>query len=145
MTNSGYNHFGGAGGLLHVVGLKCPLYDDSVQRNDRNAKAAEEKAKKKIRAENPNLSEADLDIKFQKEVQGSPQSPFRGGMGFPGGQQAPLPPVAPGPLNHQYQMFPQNGPDLGYAAHRVGWQEGPPMYPQNGPYNLHMAHNRGPQ
>ena len=135
-----------------MVGGKCPLYDDNTKRNDEHAKAAEEKAKKKIRAENPNLSEADLEIKFKNEVQASHHPPFPGGMGFPA---PPLPPRgAAGLHNHEYLMFPQNGPGLGYGPHMVG----PPMYPQNGQYDQHMmgppipfgprvfpmAHGRGP-
>lgn len=161
LTQSGYNHFAGEGGLQNILGGKCPLYDDSAKRNDQNAKAAEEKAKKKIRAENPNLSEADLEIKFKDEVQGSPHGPFPGGMGFPGRHHGPLPPLPPrvaaGPLNHEYPMFPQNGPGLGYGPHMVGPPVGPRMYPQNGPYDPHvigppmphgppinpMAHGRG--
>lgn len=121
VTNSGYNHYAGEGGIQHRVGRKCPLYDDNTKRNDKNAKAAEERAKKKIREENPDLSEADLEIKFKKDVQ---SSPWRRHIALP-----PLPPRVPAaPLHHDFPRFPGYGPPI----------VGPPVYPQNAPHGRNM-------
>ena len=95
-----YNHFSQGEGLLSRLGGKCPLYDDSVGRLEKGVQAAEAKAMKKIREENPDISEEDLKIKFKKEVQGGNLSPsgrlpaiarIGGMMGRP-----PLPPRFPG-------------------------------------------------
>lgn len=66
ITKSGYNHFeGGANGTrAPTAGQKCPTYDDLQIRRKANLDQAEAEALKKVRAENPNLTEDDLKIKF---------------------------------------------------------------------------------
>ena len=142
VSNSGYNHFAGEGGYQHRVGGKCPLYDDNAKRNEQNAKAAEERAKKKIREENPDLSEADLEIKFKMEVESAPHGPFPGRMEYPGRHLNRFPQVPPGllqhprgPLHHDFPRFPENGAGLGYGPPIVG---PPPVYPQHPPHGQHM-------
>ena len=66
ITKDGYNHFeGGANGARGLIaGRKCPTYDDLQIRRKANLDKAEAEALKKVRAENPNLTEDDLKIKF---------------------------------------------------------------------------------
>lgn len=94
ITEGGYNHFAGEGGFQNRVAGKCPLYDDNIQRNDKNAKAAGDAAKKKIREDNPDISEADLEIKFKENV-GSSQPGAFPGVGFAARAGIPLGRLAP--------------------------------------------------
>ena len=65
ITKEGYSHFSGRPNA-------CPTNDDTFRRNDARVKAAEKEAMDKIRAENPELSEEDLKIKFSEKVQSGP-------------------------------------------------------------------------
>lgn len=73
ITKDGYNHFEGGvnGGRTAIAGKKCPTYDDLQIRRKTNLDKAEADALKKVRAENPNLTEDDLKIKFA-EVTNTP-------------------------------------------------------------------------
>lgn len=73
ITNDGYNHFeGGVNGTrAPMAGRKCPTYDDLQIRRKANLDQAEAEALKKVRADNPNLTEDDLKIKFA-EVTNTP-------------------------------------------------------------------------
>ena len=57
--------------------VKCPLYDQSTKRRELQVEKAGEEATAKVRRENPDLSEEDLQIKFAKglESQVSPNPP----------------------------------------------------------------------
>ena len=71
-----YNHFDGQGRAPPGVNTddksgKCPLYDESHKRKDQQVDKAEKEAMAKVRAENPDLSEEDLKIKFAKGLQSS--------------------------------------------------------------------------
>lgn len=95
-----YNHFDGAGGrvppgLITEPGGKCPLYDTSNTRKERQVDEAENEAMAKVRAEHPELAEEDLKIKFAKAVQHAPgrhhhPTPFHVGLQPPG---FPVPPA----------------------------------------------------
>ena len=68
-----YNHFDGQGRappgvVTNGPGAKCPLYDESNKRKDRQVEEAEKQAMAKVRAEHPDLSEDDLKIKFAESV-----------------------------------------------------------------------------
>ena len=68
-----YNHFDGQGRappgvVTNGPGAKCPLYDESNKRKDRQVEEAEKEAMAKVRAEHPDLSEDDLKIKFAASV-----------------------------------------------------------------------------
>ena len=68
-----YNHFDGQGRappgvMTNGPGAKCPLYDESNKRKDRQVEEAEKQAMAKVRAEHPDLSEDDLKIKFAESV-----------------------------------------------------------------------------
>ena len=100
VSKESYNHFSGGGGIEDRIPGKCPLYDDSAGRLEKGIQAAEDRAMKKIREENPDISAEDLRIKFKKEVQGgniSANGPFVRHMGFvPGGIGGLMPPGHPG-------------------------------------------------
>ena len=69
-----YNHFDGQGRappgvVTNGPGAKCPLYDESNKRKDRQVEEAEKQAMAKVRAEHPDLSEDDLKIKFAESVE----------------------------------------------------------------------------
>ena len=71
ISKEGYGHFAGNG-----VGRNggCPTNDDTFMRNDTRVKAAEKEAMARIRAENPELSEEDLKIKFSEKVNTGPNA-----------------------------------------------------------------------
>ena len=76
-----YNHFDGQGRappgvVTNGPGAKCPLYDESNKRKDRQVEEAEKQAMAKVRAEHPDLSEDDLKIKFAESVE-SPNKPHQ--------------------------------------------------------------------
>lgn len=111
ITNEGYNHFSDTvRGGRWLEGKKCPTYDDSHMRNEKRIEEAEEKALKKIQEENPNLSKADLEIKFAESV----KRPFHGNRWGvppppPGGVPMALPPrgmVAQPPMRPNPDPFP---------------------------------------
>lgn len=71
-----YNHFDGQGRAPPGANIedksgKCPLYDESHKRKDQQVDNAGKEAMAKVRAEHPDLSEEDLQIKFAKGVQSS--------------------------------------------------------------------------
>ena len=51
--------------------VKCPLYDQVKDRKDKQIGAAEQQAKERIRKENPDISEEDLEIRFSNDVKKS--------------------------------------------------------------------------
>ena len=67
ISKEGYNHFAERGFGRPGDGV-CPTTDDTFQRNDKRVKAAQQEAMEKIRAENPGLTEDDLQIKFSEKV-----------------------------------------------------------------------------
>ena len=76
ITKVMYNHFDDTqrrapSGLIIKPGGKCPLYDESNDRKDRQVEAAEKEALDRVRAEHPEISEDDLKIKFAKDIQQS--------------------------------------------------------------------------
>ena len=76
-----YNHFDGQGRappgvVTNGPGAKCPLYDESNKRKDRQVEEAEKQAMAKVRAEHPDLSEDDLKIKFAESVE-TPSRPHQ--------------------------------------------------------------------
>ena len=79
ITKDGYNHFeGGVNGTRPATATrKCPTYDDLQIRRKANLEEAEAEALKKVRTENPSLTEEDLKIKFA-EVTNTPttRDPF---------------------------------------------------------------------
>ena len=92
ITKDAYNHFdGGSTVMTALVGAptqKCPLSDDDVQRNRELLTKAEQKTVAEIRAENPNLTEEDLKIKFSEAVKSTRRPPAFGPPmmgGHPGG------------------------------------------------------------
>jgi len=73
ITKAMYNHFDNEGGRAPhgpttAPGKKCPLYDESNKRKDRQVDAAEKEAMEKVRAEHPELTEEDLKIRFAAGV-----------------------------------------------------------------------------
>ena len=67
ITKQGYAHFRGGGGRSGT----CPQSDDTVGRENQRIEEAAKLAKARIRAENPDISEDDLDIKFSNHVKGT--------------------------------------------------------------------------
>ena len=59
ISSDGYNHF---------MRGPCPQVDDHVGRDQQRIEKAGQTAKEKVRAENPDLSEEDLQIKFSDAV-----------------------------------------------------------------------------
>jgi TRIAD3 protein (E3 ubiquitin-protein ligase RNF216) len=47
---------------------KCPLYDNVEERHEQEILRAAEAARKKLREENPNLQDEDLEIQFSEDV-----------------------------------------------------------------------------
>ena len=71
-TSSRYNHFDGQAHVprgMDQGGEKCPLYDPSNDRKDKQIEEAGKTAMDRVRRDNPQLSEDDLKIKFSKEVE----------------------------------------------------------------------------
>ncbi|KAL8692598.1 MAG: hypothetical protein Q9218_002414 [Villophora microphyllina] len=66
ITNDNYSHF--SEGPLTGMRGKCRTYDNDDARNKENMDAAEKEAVKKIREENPNISEEDLKIKMDEST-----------------------------------------------------------------------------
>ena len=65
ITKEGYAHFRGGGGKGD-----CPQSDDTIGRKNKKIEEAAKEAKAKIRAENPDISEDDLEVKFSSQVKG---------------------------------------------------------------------------
>ena len=138
ITKEGYNHFLGGSGK----GM-CPQSDDTVGRENKRIEEAAKLAKEKIRAEHPDISEDDLEVKFSSQVKAAvtAQDPHRRYM-HPGLARPLAPPARPaqGPdhvhqaaneqrdarwqerLNAQHDLnlmrqLEQNRPPLVHAAH----------------------------
>ncbi|KAI4255539.1 MAG: hypothetical protein LQ352_002527 [Teloschistes flavicans] len=71
ITGENYTHFseGPMNGPVNGTRGKCRTYDNDEVRNRENMDAAEKEAVKKIREENPNISEEDLKIKMDKSTE----------------------------------------------------------------------------
>lgn len=150
-TTGGYNHFGEVTGILKKKGV-CPLYTDDAARAEKGVQEAEDKARKKILEENPDISEEDLRIKFKENFRDghlSPNGQFARQMGlmpgqiprgYPGGYGVPL--IPPGlPPRGNWAAPPAYAPQQGYGyAHMA-----PPMeYPWGPPAQHRAAHPHAP-
>lgn len=76
ITGENYTHFSESS--MGPARGKCRTYDDDEVRNNENMDAAEKEAVKKIREENPDISEEDLKIKMDK----STETPRRAAHGY---------------------------------------------------------------
>lgn len=118
ISHSQYDHFssGAVQGFTEQVRKKCPLQDDSYSRLERGVQDAGDKALKKIRKENPDISEEDLKIKFAKEVISPAHAQHTRQMGYVPGMGGYLPPLPDYIRNWQPQlMHAYGGPPAGYA------------------------------
>ncbi|KAL8947596.1 MAG: hypothetical protein Q9222_006136 [Ikaeria aurantiellina] len=80
ITREQYGHFADGYTSTRISGIKgkCPMYDGPGQeRAQQNIENAEKETMAKIRKENPDLKEEDLQIKFKESVMTPPR-----GMGF---------------------------------------------------------------
>lgn len=70
ISKEGYSHFDNGQGIDPLTGKKkkCPTQDNTFDRNQKRVQEAQKEAMEKVRAENPELSEEDLKIKFSTEV-----------------------------------------------------------------------------
>ncbi|MCJ1384544.1 hypothetical protein MMC17_007661 [Xylographa soralifera] len=68
ISKESYGHFDNGAGSNPSAQRKCPTQDNTVARNAERIAEAEKEAMTKVRAENPELSEEDLKIKFSAEV-----------------------------------------------------------------------------
>ncbi|MCJ1394416.1 hypothetical protein MMC18_007294 [Xylographa bjoerkii] len=68
ISKESYGHFDNGAGANSSAKKKCPTQDNTVARNAGRIAEAEKEAMAKVRAENPDLSEEDLKIKFSAEV-----------------------------------------------------------------------------
>ncbi|MCJ1435209.1 hypothetical protein MMC27_004581 [Xylographa pallens] len=68
ISKESYGHFDNGAGSNPSAKRKCPTQDNTVARNAERIADAEREAMAKVRAENPELSEEDLKIKFSAEV-----------------------------------------------------------------------------
>ena len=92
ITKEGYGHFENGVGRNPPARTKCPTQDDTHSRNKQRIAEAQKEAMAKIRTENPDISEEDLNIKFSVAVQAEPDSMeahYRRDIGAP----RPLPPA----------------------------------------------------
>ena len=125
----------------------CPQVDDHVGRDQQRIEEAEKKAREKIRADNPDLSEEDLQIKFSDAVQTRPQAldpygqarhhayhqqamgmrmaamqhhPDNANRAAPPNPNAPVPPnlYRPPMPDHLLRLPQQYGPPQPYDLHR---------------------------
>lgn len=63
-----YNHFG------EVANGKCPLHDNVEDRHEQEVKTAADEAMAKVRAEHPDLSDADLMVQVSDRVKQAEQA-----------------------------------------------------------------------
>jgi hypothetical protein len=70
-TLKGYDHFDQTPQGDPRCGGKCPLYDNLEERHEREVKAAEEAARVKVLAANPDVAAEDLEIKVSDVVKNS--------------------------------------------------------------------------
>ncbi|MCJ1397728.1 hypothetical protein MMC11_000924 [Xylographa trunciseda] len=68
ISKESYGHFDNGAGANPSTKRKCPTQDNTVARNAGRIAEAEKEAMAKVRADNPDLSEEDLKIKFSAEV-----------------------------------------------------------------------------
>ncbi|MCJ1245416.1 hypothetical protein MMC30_002620 [Trapelia coarctata] len=68
ITKESYGHFDPNNGQSAATSKKCPTTDADYIRNKERIEKAEKEAMAKIRAENPDLSEDDLKVKFSTSV-----------------------------------------------------------------------------
>ena len=99
ISKENYLHFGESTTVASLIPgkKKCPKFDRESDRMQKSIDKAGEDAMKKIREQNPDLTEEELKIKFDAKV----SSPSRGetGYGYPGYHMAGLPmrgPALPG-------------------------------------------------
>ena len=149
ITRAAYDHFAvEGGGIARANKGACPLYDDTARRWEKDAQEAEAIAMKKIRQENPHISEEDLKIKFKDVVQagsGSPMPRLARIVGFPpeipimpGAYPVDLPqfhepvfdPHAPGPRNAVgYMGYPYAAPLPPIIQHLINVPPAPGLMP----------------
>jgi len=68
ITKESYGHFDPNNGQSAATSQKCPTTDGDYVRNKERVEKAEKEAMAKVRAENPDLSEDDLKVKFSTSV-----------------------------------------------------------------------------
>ena len=68
ISKESYGHFENGAGSNPLGKKKCPTQDNTIARNAERIAEAEKEAMAKVRAENPDLSEEDLKIKFSAKV-----------------------------------------------------------------------------
>ena len=86
ITREGYGHFDNGAGMNPLARKKCPSTGNDYIRNKERIEQAEKDAMVKVRAENPDLSEEDLKVKFSASVSGDsvvPPIPYHGGLVVP--------------------------------------------------------------
>ena len=86
ITKEGYGHFDNGAGMNPLARKKCPSTDTDHIRNKERIEQAEKDAMAKVRAENPDLSEEDLKVKFSASVSGDSRIlplPFHRGIAVP--------------------------------------------------------------
>ena len=94
ISKESYGHFDNGAGSNPLAKRKCPTQDNTAARNAERIAEAEREAMVKVRADNPELSEEDLKIKFSAEVSND-------GNGTAVGPPPPypvIPPIPPGML-----------------------------------------------
>ena len=136
ITKAMYNHFDSKSarvppGLITQAGGKCPLYDTSRSRKDQQVDAAEKEARSKVRAEHPELSEEDLEIKFAEDIRETSNNRQRHHDHFDDWNL--IPPPAPLPRHYRPPMPPGFGPaDFGRGPDVLM----PPMPPMPGGFPM---------
>ena len=75
ITKEGYGHFDNGAGTNPLARKKCPSTGNDYIRNKERIEQAEKDAMAKVRAENPDLSEEDLKVKFSATVSGDSKGP----------------------------------------------------------------------
>lgn len=151
ITKESYGHFDPNNGQSASTSKKCPTTDADYIRNKERIEKAEKEAMAKVRADNPDLSEDDLKVKFSTSVstetnhgrpQGIPMAQGRDAMrpGLPhmvGGRV-----VADGAVHRRRPAMRQEGPrDIlnvpmafqGYQVPLAGAQH--PQFPALPPHN----------
>ncbi|KAL8707581.1 MAG: hypothetical protein Q9220_007422 [cf. Caloplaca sp. 1 TL-2023] len=149
ITKEQYGHFSNGPMANRIPGLtgKCSMGDAfGVDRVKQNMEKAEKETMAKIREENPNIKEEDLQIKFHESV----MNPTHG-MNFPyyaGGMQLgfggmphgpPMPHGRPMPYGPpMLQMGPMGMPPPGYAGGPLpgGHLQPGPQHPAHQPHNF---------
>ncbi|SMR58451.1 unnamed protein product [Zymoseptoria tritici ST99CH_1E4] len=89
---SHFNHMPGVAVDPQNPSTKCPLYDNSEERHEREVEAAEAAARAEVMEEQPDITQEDLDIKVSDAVKKSAQDRVRRALPPPGFD-------GPGPLD----------------------------------------------